>query len=47
MLLEEGLRVTKFVLNDDTTGSLMKLVYLGDLLTLCVDEDHFLSRQAL
>nr|CCM19074.1 hypothetical protein, conserved [Leishmania guyanensis] len=46
-MIEEGLRVMRFISKDDMTGELIHRVPLGDLLTLCTDSRPLVARQAL
>eukprot|EP00796_Vickermania_ingenoplastis_P005302 gene5302-3805_t len=48
MLLDEGLRVIKFIAVADLTGSMFEHVLIGDLLTLCTSaDDALVTRGAL
>ncbi|KPI90268.1 hypothetical protein ABL78_0650 [Leptomonas seymouri] len=46
-MLEEGLRVMRFISKDDLTGELIQYAMVGDLLTLCTDPRPLVARQAL
>ncbi|KPA86221.1 hypothetical protein ABB37_00458 [Leptomonas pyrrhocoris] len=46
-MIEEGLRVMRFISKDDLTGELIEYVLVGDLLTLCTDPQPLVARQAL
>ncbi|KAK7195727.1 ubiquitin-protein ligase [Novymonas esmeraldas] len=46
-MVEEGLRVMRFVSKDDMTGELIQHALVGDLLTLCMDPQPLVARQAL
>lgn len=47
MMIEEGLRVVRFVAKDDRTGHVLQFTMVGDLLTLCTNEHQIVERQAL
>ncbi|KAG5466826.1 hypothetical protein LSCM1_01003 [Leishmania martiniquensis] len=46
-MIEEGLRVMRFISKDDMTGELIHHALVGDLLTLCADPLPLVARQAL
>lgn len=46
-MIEEGLRVMRFISKDDRTGELIQFALVGDLLTLCTDPQPLVARQAL
>ncbi|KAL7702243.1 HECT-domain (ubiquitin-transferase) [Lotmaria passim] len=46
-MIEEGLRVMRFISKDDKTGGLIQYALVGDLLTLCTDPQPLVARQAL
>ncbi|CAG9582598.1 conserved hypothetical protein [Leishmania major strain Friedlin] len=47
LMIEEGLRVMRFVSKDDMTGEIIQHALVGDLLTLCTDPHPLVARQAL
>ncbi|CBZ30797.1 conserved hypothetical protein [Leishmania mexicana MHOM/GT/2001/U1103] len=47
LMIEEGLRVMRFVSKDDMTGEIIHHAFVGDLLTLCTDPHPLVARQAL
>ncbi|CAC9544944.1 conserved hypothetical protein [Leishmania infantum JPCM5] len=47
LMIEEGLRVMRFVSKDDMTGEIIHHALVGDLLTLCTDPHPLVARQAL
>ncbi|KAG5492663.1 hypothetical protein JKF63_01242 [Porcisia hertigi] len=46
-MIEEGLRVIRFICKDDMTGQLIHHAFVGDLLALCTDPHSLIARQAL
>ncbi|KAG5466281.1 hypothetical protein LSCM4_01427 [Leishmania orientalis] len=46
-VIEEGLRVMRFISKDDMSGELIHHALVGDLLTLCTDPHPLVARQAL
>ncbi|GET92760.1 hypothetical protein, conserved [Leishmania tarentolae] len=47
LMIDEGLRVMRFISKDDMTGQIIHHAFVGDLLTLCTDPHPMAARQAL